>query len=105
MRSKVFERYIDEIRRIVKETTETKNDDYAGHDDRLINFRYGAEMQGETMPQTWLGYVTKHDAALRKMIDDDNFDRYEFVEKIKDSIAYREILYAIVMGEYLDEEM
>lgn len=91
-----FTLLIEELDKQGASTLTQKNKRYSSKDDALLNFKNGAEISGNTMAQTCWMYLTKHLAALRKMVQEDNFtNREDFLEKCQDSINYIRFLWAI----------
>lgn len=97
MNEKLFKMLIDEIRKESIDTLFAKNAKYAeGCEDRIHNFRAGADILGGTPAQACWGYLTKHLVALRDMVARNDFsDREDFLEKCKDSINYIVFLWCI----------
>ncbi len=91
-----FTLLIEELDKQSASTLAQKNKRYSSKDDALFNFKSGAEISGNTMAQTCWMYLTKHLAALRKMVQEDNFtNREDFLEKCQDSINHIRFLWAI----------
>lgn len=91
-----FTLLIEELDKQGASTLAQKNKRYSSKNDALLNFKNGAEISGNTMAQTCWMYLTKHLAALRKMVQEDNFtNREDFLEKCQDSINYIRFLWAI----------
>ena len=79
------------------ETLKHKAKEYATGGDRLHNFRVAAAFQGITEEQALLGMAMKHFVSIRDLV----FDGKEHTvpmweEKIKDSINYLFLLWAMV---------
>lgn len=71
-----------------------------GDEDRLINFKRSAGLQGCTQKQALFGMLCKHLASLSEMImSDEPYSQDRWKEKITDSINYLLILYAMVQEE------
>ena len=91
-----FTLLIEELDKQGASTLAQKNKRYSSKNDALLNFKNGAEISGNTMAQTCWMYLTKHLAALRKMVQENNFtNREDFLEKCQDSINYIRFLWAI----------
>lgn len=91
-----FTLLIEELDKQGASTLAQKNKRYSSKNDALLNFKNGAEISGNTMAQTCWMYLTKHLAALRKMVQEDNFtNREDFLEKCQDSINYIRFLWTI----------
>lgn len=96
MSSSVFNDLLDELDAQSLETLKTKNAKYSVNGDCLHNFRAGSDIFGDTPAKTCWGYLAKHLAALRDMVDDNDFhDRADFLEKCQDSINYIRFLWCI----------
>lgn len=90
-----FEQLLDELESSSTTTLKYKNSKY-GNEDRLHNFKAGADVMGGTPAQACWGYLTKHLVALRDMVDKNDFsDREDFLEKCQDSINYIRFLWCI----------
>lgn len=76
-----------------------KNKRYGKSNDALHNFNVGADIMGGTPAQACWGYLTKHLVALRDMVEKNEFDKDDFLEKCQDSINYIRFLYCIGMEE------
>lgn len=76
-----------------------KNKRYGKSNDTLHNFNVGADIMGGTPAQACWGYLTKHLVALRDMVEKNEFDKDDFLEKCQDSINYIRFLYCIGMEE------
>lgn len=101
MNSDEFNRLLDELDGMSLNTLKSKNMKYASNEDCLHNFNVGADISGNTAAQTCWGYLTKHLAALRDMVENNNFkDREDFMEKCQDSINYIRFLWCIGNEEY-----
>ena len=91
-----FAELIKELDEIGSLTLIQKNQKYSSENNALLNFQNGADIYGGTLAQTCWAYLTKHLAALRKMVQENNFaDREDFLEKCQDSINYIRFLWAI----------
>lgn len=95
MKSDKFGQLLDELESSSTTTLRFKNAKY-GKEDRLHNFKAGADIIGGTPAQACWGYLTKHLVALRDMVDKNDFsDRADFLEKCQDSINYIRFLWCI----------
>ena len=71
MNSYTFEHLVNQT---IKETAElliVKGGEYAGSDDRLANFKRGADLTGVTPMQCLFVYMSKHYDAVATYIKDD----------------------------------
>ena len=81
----------------ISSTLVTKGDEYAYDEDRLINFKEAARMQGCTPEQALLGFVTKHLVSIYDSIKKENYrDEHYWAEKIGDVICYFILLDALL---------
>lgn len=98
MTSETFAELLEELDGCSRETLVTKNRIYSEqHDgDCLHNFRAGAEIIGGTPAQAAWVYMTKHLAALRDMVDRDDFsDLDNLKEKCQDINNYIRFIWCI----------
>ena len=94
-----FERFndlLDELESSSTTTLKYKNTNYASNEDRLHNFKAGADIMGGTPAEACWGYMTKHLVALRDKVERNDFsDREDFLEKCQDAINYIRFLWCI----------
>lgn len=84
-----------------KSTLREKRNQYSSFDDPLYNFEVGSGIMGLPKAYVCWGYMTKHLAALRNMIDCNNFnDLDDVLEKCQDVINYIKILWVIANEEH-----
>lgn len=84
-----FGKLIDELEANRVQTLKEKNARYSSADDALHNFTSGATIMQCTPAQCAWAYATKHIAALRDMIQRDDFsNREDVLEKIQDIQNY-----------------
>ena len=96
MTKEVFDRLVEEIRAESMDTLVRKNKKYAAGEDKLHNFKAGAEIGGGTAAQACWGYLVKHLVALRDKIERNDFsDKYDLLEKCKDVINYIVFIWCI----------
>lgn len=96
MTKEVFEQLVDEIRSESLDTLIRKNSKYAAGEDKLHNFKVGADIGGGTAAKACWGYLTKHLVALRDKIERNDFsDRADLLEKCKDAINYITFIWCI----------
>lgn len=104
MKHEVFEKLLKELDGNSVETLTKKNAKYAAGEDRLHNFKAGADILGSTTAMACWGYLTKHLVALRDMVERNDFsDRDDFLEKCQDSINYIRFLWCIGNEEFFKE--
>lgn len=99
MKSSIFKEVLNQLDNSSVSTLIEKNKRYGKPDDVLHNFNAGAEIMGGTPAQACWGYLTKHLVALRDMVEKNEFDKDDFLEKCQDSINYIRFLYCIGMEE------
>lgn len=91
-----FEQLLDELESSSTTTLKYKNANYASDEDRLHNFKAGADIMGSTPAEACWGYLTKHLVALRDKVKRNDFsDREDFLEKCQDTINYIRFLWCI----------
>ncbi len=102
---KLFEERIEKVRKKLS----VKGNEYAGsEEDRLINFKDGAETSGETPAQVCFGYMLKHFVSIKhiacrgdaRILTVSKMGReilcHLIDEKIGDLIAYSVLLEALL---------
>ena len=99
MERSTFEKLLKQLDDSSVNTLIEKNKRYGKSDDVLHNFNVGADIMGGTPAQACWGYLTKHLVALRDMVEKNEFDKDDFLEKCQDSINYIRFLYCIGMEE------
>ena len=99
MERSTFEKLLKQLDDSSVNTLIEKNKRYGKSDDVLHNFNTGADIMGGTPAQACWGYLTKHLVALRDMVEKNEFDKDDFLEKCQDSINYIRFLYCIGMEE------
>ena len=100
MKQQEFEYWVSKLREESIDTLLAKNANYAPGDDKLHNFKAGADIMGRTTAQTCWGYLTKHLVALRDKVERNDFsDRHDFLEKCQDTINYICFLWCIGIEE------
>ena len=97
MTSKNFSEALSYMQKQTVETLHRKAFEYASDEDRLHNFRVAAKLQGITEKQALGGMMAKHIVSVYDMIgSSDDFPHALWEEKIKDSINYMFLLWAMV---------
>lgn len=98
----MYEKSIEKLFNVVNKTIKEKHNEYATEDD-YHNFRTGAILLNETIPEAIAGMMVKHTVSIYDMICESaegaNFPIEKWEEKIKDNIIYLINLYC-----YLNEE-
>lgn len=96
MNKQDFDNNVEHLLKEAHNTLITKNGRYA-NEDKLHNFKRGAEISGMSPAQTCWGYVTKHLTALSDMINNENYiDEDDLLEKCQDSINYIIFEYCLI---------
>lgn len=103
MKSSIFKEVLNQLDNSSVSTLIEKNKRYGRPDDVLHNFNAGAEIMGGTPAQACWGYLTKHLVALRDMVEKNEFDKVDFLEKCQDSINYIRFLYCIGVEENVEK--
>lgn len=96
MNKKEFNENVEFLLKEAHNTLITKNAKYA-NEDALHNFKAGAEISGQTPERTCWGYMTKHLTALRDMLDKEELDKEDLLEKVQDSINYLIFTYCLLL--------
>ena len=99
MEKSMFENLLKQLDDSSVSTLIEKNKRYGRPDDVLHNFNSGAEIMGGSPAQACWGYLTKHLVALRDMVEKNEFNKEDFLEKCQDSINYIRFLYCIGIEE------
>ena len=100
MNNELFNTLIAQIREKSVNTLACKNAMYST-EDKLHNFRVGADMMGGTPAQACWGYLTKHLVALRDKVERNDFsDLDDLMEKCIDTINYTAFLWCIGYEEW-----
>lgn len=99
MEKSTFEKLLKQLDDSSVNTLIEKNKRYGKDSDVLHNFNTGADIMGGTPAQACWGYLTKHLVALRDIVEKNEFDKDDFLEKCQDSINYIRFLYCIGMEE------
>ena len=100
MDSKVFNKHLSKMQEITVETLKAKAQEYATDGDRLHNFKVAAAVQGITPRQALGGMMAKHTVSVYDMIGTGAEYPIElWEEKIKDSINYLFLLWAMVQED------
>ena len=100
MDAKTFNQYLTDMQMISVDTLKAKAAEYATDGDRLHNFKVAAAIEGITPKQALGGMMAKHTVSVYDMIGTGNTYPLElWEEKIKDSINYLFLLWALVNEE------
>lgn len=95
-----FEVLLKKMQEITVETLANKNAEYATDGDRLHNFKVAAAVQGITPVQALGGMMAKHTVSVYDMIGTGKeYPLPLWEEKIKDSINYHHLLWALIQED------
>lgn len=101
MNSSEFNKHLERMQEITVETLKAKAAEYATDGDRLHNFKVAASVQGITPMQALGGMMAKHTVSVYDMIGTgEEYPVALWEEKIKDSINYLFLLWAMVQEDY-----
>lgn len=102
MHNTEFELHLQYMQHVTADTLLEKAREYAADGDRLHNFRVAAEVQGISPVAALGGMMAKHTVSVYDMIRDCGdrprckFSTALWEEKIKDSINYLYLLWALI---------
>ena len=100
MTGEVFNKHLQHMQKVTVDTLIHKAKEYAKDGDRLHNFKVAAAVQGTNPKQALAGMMAKHTVSVYDMAgtgEDYPVELWE--EKIKDSINYLFLLWALVQEE------
>lgn len=97
MKSEEFNQLFEDSVAQERVTLGVKREEYAGNSDRLENFHTGSEITGLTPMQTLWGYLAKHLASVRDIVNGKVVSREVLREKIGDSRNYLVLLEALAL--------
>lgn len=101
MTSEVFNQHLQHMQTATVDTLMAKAKEYATDGDRLHNFKVAASVQGISPNAALAGMMAKHTVSVYDMIGTGevySMDLWE--EKIKDSINYLFLLWALLNEQY-----
>lgn len=102
MTSEVFNKHLKHMQSVTVDTLTNKAREYASGGDRLHNFKVAAEVQGISPAAALAGMMAKHTVSVYDMIREGGnrpavrFPMELWEEKIKDSINYLYLLWALL---------
>lgn len=97
MTSEVFNQHLQHMQTVTVDTLLAKAKEYATDGDRLHNFKVAADVQGISPTAALAGMMAKHTVSVYDMIGTGQVYPLElWEEKIKDSINYLFLLWALV---------
>lgn len=103
MNSADFNKHLDAMQKITVDTLKVKAAEYAANGDRLHNFRVAAAIEGKSKYAALGGMMAKHTVSvydlLRYADEGREIPKALWEEKIKDSINYLYLLWAMVNEE------
>lgn len=92
-----FEKSLEEMQVETVETLRKKAKEYASDSDRLHNFKVAAALQGVSDVEALCGMMAKHIVSVYDMAPGGKLHPRElWMEKIKDSINYLYLLWAVL---------
>lgn len=101
MTSEVFNKHLQYMQAATVDTLAAKAAEYATGGDRLHNFKVAADVQGISSTAALAGMMAKHTVSVYDMIGTgDTYPLELGEEKIKDSINYLFLLWALINEEY-----
>ena len=101
MKSEVFNQHLQHIQEVTVDTLMNKAKEYATDDDKLHNFKVAAAVQGISPTAALAGMMAKHTVSVYDMIGTgETYPAALWEEKIKDSINYLFLLWALLHEEY-----
>lgn len=100
MNNEKFNECLKYMQSVTVDTLTQKAKEYATGGDRLHNFKVAASVQGITPEQALAGMMAKHTVSVYDMIGTaEQYPMALWEEKIKDSINYHFLLWAILNEE------
>ncbi len=101
MTSEVFNQHLQHMQEVTVDTLMNKAKEYATDGDRLHNFKVASAVQGVSPTAALAGMMAKHTVSVYDMIGTgDVYPMDLWEEKIKDSINYLFLLWALLHEEY-----
>ena len=101
MEGEVFNKHLQHMQEVTIDTLMNKAKEYATDGDRLHNFKVAASVQGISPTAALAGMMAKHTVSVYDMIGTGEvYDMALWEEKIKDSINYLFLLWALLNEEY-----
>jgi hypothetical protein len=100
MTSEVFNQHLQHMQGVTVDTLTAKAKEYAADGDRLHNFKVAAAVQGIAPTAALAGMMAKHTVSVYDMIGTGKvYPMALWEEKIKDSINYLFLLWALLHEE------
>lgn len=97
MTSEIFNQHLQHMQEVTVDTLMHKAKEYATDGDRLHNFKVAASVQGISLKAALAGMMAKHTVSVYDMIGTgEDYPLALWEEKIKDSINYLFLLWALV---------
>jgi len=100
MNSTEFNAFLDAAIKSCKDTLKGKASEYATDDDRFYNFKKAGEIARETPEKALWGMYLKHLVSVIDIVEavekEHNISRKYYTEKLKDSINYHILLWALL---------
>lgn len=109
MNNEAFNKHLKYMQSVTVDTLTNKAKEYASDGDRLHNFKVAAEVQGISTYAALAGMMAKHTVSVYDMIREGGyqpeamFPMELWEEKIKDSINYLFLLWALLNENLMEE--
>ena len=108
MNNKIFEDYVEDRIKLIKQVLKNKGKEYSPDIDRLHNFRRAAILRKTTPENVLLGMKVKHTVSIEDIVDNIEQGKLPTIEllaeKIGDEINYWIILEIIIKERILKEQ-
>ena len=110
MNSETFNKHLKHMQSVTVDTLTNKAKEYANGGDRLHNFKAAAAVQGIPPAAALAGMMAKHTVSVYDMIREGGyhpeamFPMELWEEKIKDSINYLYLLWALLREGVIEED-
>lgn len=108
MNQETFGIHMAHMQKVSIETMLLKNGEYSPGEDKIKNFKRAAELGSTTPPDALGGMMAKHTISVYDMIMDTREGKHHpmevWEEKIKDSINYLFLLWALVNEDDAEDE-
>lgn len=105
MKTKEFEKVSAKLLQDCIELLNTKQVEYnSDTDDRFLEFKQAATLLGTSTEYALLSMLSKHIVSLYNLVLLEHLDLAIYTEKIKDSINYLVLLYALLIDIHKDRE-
>lgn len=101
MENKVFAKFLKEVFNIIENTLGVKASEYSRGGDKLYNFKRAGEIRRETPEMALFNMYIKHFTSIQDIVEglekDGTLPDMKIIEeKLKDSINYHILLWALI---------